>query len=288
MTAIVPNSAVTDVRQSPNFRDGRPYGDPDHIAIHHWGVDGQTHPGVVSYLCRAGGDSSAHYVASAGRVTQIVSDRDRAWHAGASSNPRGIGIECRPEKSEGDFETVAQLIAAIRSEHGALPLRGHRDFMPTDCPGRWYAQLAALDARARAIAGGAAAAPVAPAPQPRHPEAPRIQNGLVIDGWWGPDTTRRLQQVLGTPVDGVISGQWAGNKGILEAATGGWEWTQDAPGSQVIAALQAFLGVESDGVMGPATINALEQHYGFAPDGRLDGPSLTVAFLQTALSEGRL
>lgn len=288
MSAIVPNRAVTDVRQSTNFSPGRPYGDPDHIAAHHWGVDGQTHQGVVSYLCRAGGDTSAHYVVSAGRVTQIVSDRDRAWHAGVSSNPRGIGIEMRPEMSEDDFETAAQLIAAIRSEHGDLPIRGHRDFMPTACPGRWYAQLAALDARARAIAGGAAAAPVAPAAQPRHPEAPRIQNGLVIDGWWGPDTTRRLQEVLGTPVDEEIWGQWEGHRGILEAATGGWEWTQDAPGSKVIAALQGRLGVDADGIMGPDTINALEAHYGFAPDDRLDGPSLTVAFLQTDLSEGRL
>lgn len=286
MSAIVPNRAVTDVRQSYNFTPGR--SDALRvIVIHHWGVDGQTHQGVVSYLCRANGNTSAHYVASAGRVTQIVSDRDTAWHC-PGANASGIGIECRPEMSEGDFETVAQLIAAIRSEHGDLPLIGHKDRYATACPGRWYAQLAALDARARAIAGGASAAPVAPAAQPRHPEAPRIQNGLVIDGWWGPDTTRRLQQVLGTPVDGVISGQYAGNQGILEAATGGWEWTQDAPGSQVIAALQERLGVEADGLMGPKTIEALKQHYGFAPDGCLDGPSITVAFLQTALSEGRL
>ena len=147
MTEIRPNVAVTEVRQSQNFSQGRPAGDPEFIVIHHWGGDGQRHDAVVAWLCRAGGNSSAHYVASGGRVTQLVSDRDRAWHAGAGGNPRGIGVECRPEMSEGDVETVARLVAAIRSEWGNLPLRGHRDYMSTDCPGRWYQRLAALQAR---------------------------------------------------------------------------------------------------------------------------------------------
>lgn len=163
MAVIAPNKAVTDTRQSPNYSSGRPAGDPNVIVIHHWGVDGQSHQNVVNYLCRSGGNSSAHYVASAGRVTQIVSDRDRAWHAGSSGNPRGIGIECRPEMSDADFETVAQLIAAIRGEWGNLPLRGHQDYMSTACPGRWYSQLSRLSARADAIRAGGASAPAASA-----------------------------------------------------------------------------------------------------------------------------
>ena len=86
------NAAVTDVQWSPNYSSGRPYGDVDSITIHHWGVDGQSHQNVVNYLCRDDGDSSAHYVASAGRVTQLVHDYDRAWHAGPGGNPRSIGI----------------------------------------------------------------------------------------------------------------------------------------------------------------------------------------------------
>lgn len=279
MTQIAPNSAVTDVRQSPNYSPGRPAGAPNQIVIHHWGVDGQTHQGVVGYLCsRSNHGASAHYVASAGRVTQLVSDRDRAWHAGPSGNPRGIGIECRPEMSDGDFETVAGLVAAIRSEHGDLPLRGHRDHMSTACPGRWYARLRDLDARARQIAGGAA--PAAPAPAP-------AGGGLAVDGWWGSATTRRLQEVLGTPVDGEVWGQWTGRRSVLKAATTGWKWSGNPSGSAVIRAMQARLGVEADGIMGPATINALEARYGYPADGRLDGPSNTVKKMQTALNAGR-
>nr|WP_300341091.1 N-acetylmuramoyl-L-alanine amidase [Actinomyces sp.] len=283
MTQIAPNSAVTDVRQSPNYSPGRPAGAPNQIVIHHWGADGQSHDGVAAYLCRYAGNSSAHYVASAGRVTQLVSDRDRAWHAGSSGNPRGIGIECRPEMSDGDFETVAGLVAAIRSEHGNLPLAGHRDHMSTACPGRWYVRLTALDARARQIAGGAAPAPTTPAPAA---PAPAPSGGLTVDGWWGSATTRRLQEVLGTPVDGEVWGQWTGRRSILKAATTGWKWTGSPTGSAVIKAMQDRLGVGADGIMGPATINALEAHYGYPADGRLDGPSNTVKKMQTALNAG--
>lgn len=149
------NSAVTDTCWSPNYSPGRP-GAPTSITIHHWGVDGQQHQKVVNYLCNPNrpNPTSAHYVASEGRVTQLVHDYDRAWHAGPSGNPRSIGIECRPEMTRGDFETVARLIAAIRSEWGHLPLLGHRQWMATDCPGRWYPRLGDLSTRADQLASG--------------------------------------------------------------------------------------------------------------------------------------
>lgn len=279
MTQIAPNFAVTDVRQSPNYSPGRPAGAPNQIVIHHWGVDGQTHQGVVGYLCsRSNHGASAHYVASAGRVTQLVSDRDRAWHAGSSGNPRGIGIECRPEMSDGDFETVAGLVAAIRSEHGDLPLRGHRDHMSTACPGRWYARLRDLDARARQIAGGAA--PAAPAP------APAASGGLAVDGVIGWASIRALQAALGTPVDGEVWGQWAPNRVYVPAAGGGWVWDRSGSGSAVIRALQAALGVGVDGLIGPDTVRAWQARLGVAVDGYLG--AVTARAIQTALNAGRV
>lgn len=44
VTAIVPNYAVTDVRQSPNLTGGRSAA-LSVIVIHHWGNDGQSHEG---------------------------------------------------------------------------------------------------------------------------------------------------------------------------------------------------------------------------------------------------
>lgn len=145
-------SVITEYRQSPNYSQGRPAGPPTSITIHHWGADGQTHDGVVAYLCRENGNTSAHYVASAGRVTELVNPDDRAWHAGAAGNSRSIGIECHPECSPDDIATVAVLVAELRSRYGDLPLVPHSHWLPTACPGRWAAHLSRLDALARGSA----------------------------------------------------------------------------------------------------------------------------------------
>lgn len=172
------NQAVTDTRWSPNFTPGRSV-PLRGIVIHHWGADGQSHEGVAAYLARPGGNTSAHYVASAGRVTQLVHDGDTAWHC-PGMNAGGIGIECRPECSDGDFETVATLVAAIRDEWGDLPLSGHQDHYQTACPGRWEARLGELDARARAIQSGAPAGPEAMSYQEEEMHFVRsIQSGTI-------------------------------------------------------------------------------------------------------------
>ena len=109
------------------------------------------------------------------------------------------------------------------------------------------------------------------------------------DGWWGQATTRALQEVLGTPQDSTVSSQDAGWKPILAACTSGWEFVPagQAQGSQLIVAMQTRMGITADGIAGPGFVNALEQRFGFAPDGHLDGPSNTVKRFQEALNEGR-
>lgn len=66
----------------------------------------------------------------------------------------------------------------------------------------WHASEAAL--RSLAPSGGpvASAAP-RPAPVPR-PTAPDGQDLLDVDGVWGSRTVARFQQVMGTPIDGVL------------------------------------------------------------------------------------
>lgn len=123
---------------------------PEYICIHHWGAMGQSFMGVVNWLCNPKAGSSAHLVAEAGRVACIVSYPNVAWHTGVmEENARSIGIECRPECRPADFETVAELIADIWRFCGRkLPLRGHCDIKPTQCPGLWYARLDELYHRA--------------------------------------------------------------------------------------------------------------------------------------------
>jgi possible N-acetylmuramoyl-L-alanine amidase len=287
------NAAVTDVQWSPNYSSGRPFGDPDSITIHHWGVDGQSHQNVVNYLCRDDGDSSAHYVASAGRVTQLVHDYDRAWHAGPGGNPRSIGIECRPEMTDGDVATVIGLIQAIRAEHGPLPIVGHRDWMSTDCPGRWYSHLSELSDGSGFGAVSSPAPVVDVNPYTGKWNKSDGQGELRCTGVFGMATIGRLQQVMGTTIDGVL----------------------DEDGSPAVERFQAFLNsvvpadtqialngtpaLETDGILGPNTWRTFQYlviawHKEYLPAGWdfadwVDGEAgtATIGALQRALNNSK-
>jgi hypothetical protein len=115
-------------------------------------------------------------------------------------------------------------------------------------------------------------------------------NGIAVDGYWGPDTNTRLQQVLGTTVDGVISSQPNSNHQYVKAAGDGWEWVNDAyaGGSECITELQRRIGADPDGFFGPNSVNALESHYGIPNDRVLDSPSNTVMKLQEALNNNTI
>ena len=62
------------------------------IVIHHWGIDGQNFINVTNYLCRSGGNSSAHFTLEAGRVACIVDHKNCAWHAGNKVHNKERGI----------------------------------------------------------------------------------------------------------------------------------------------------------------------------------------------------
>lgn len=140
MTAI--DESLTAKGFTPAARVPAVYGRKrtiESITIHHWGLRGQTHDGVNNFFVHGPGTTSAHFVVSAGRINCLVSPEDAAWHAGnAVGNATSIGIECRPEASDGDYETVAELVRYLRDTYGAnLPLIPHRNWQATACPGIW-------------------------------------------------------------------------------------------------------------------------------------------------------
>lgn len=109
---------------------------------------------------------------------------------------------------------------------------------------------------------------------------------LAVDGNVGPATVRRWQQVMGTTVDGIISGQ------VVPDGRTYWRPAIDssvvrygAGGSDLIRAVQRRLGCGVDGLLGPATIRAIQAHYGLARDASF-GPA-TARALQSALNQGR-
>lgn len=137
------------------------YATVDAIVVHHWGVDGQNFYNVIAALSGSR-QASAHYVLQDNLVACIIAPKLRAWHVAQNQyykvmsytsdiNSHTIGIECRPEFTDGDRETLCQLIADLWVDYGVVPVYGHEDFMPTACPGRYYVKLADIEARAREI-----------------------------------------------------------------------------------------------------------------------------------------
>jgi N-acetylmuramoyl-L-alanine amidase len=151
------------------------------ITIHWWDAPEKrpTFEGTINWLCtpwqqRPGQvQSSCHAVVEAGRVAWIVDGTDAAWHAGnAYGSATSIGVECNPRASDGDYQTIGELVRDIRKIYGDIPLIPHRYWKETTCPGNY--DLARIDAIAR---GGSVAPAPKPAPAPAKPAAPAPASG---------------------------------------------------------------------------------------------------------------
>lgn len=181
------------------------YGRPrvvKYITIHHWGNRGQDFDTVRDFLCsyRPNNPTSAHAVIMEGRAASIISPDNAAFHAGnAVGNAESIGLECRPEATDGDYREVAAYIAYLRSIYGNVPLRKHSDWYATACPGVW--DLGRLDRMANDMAANGIQIVVpesTPAPAPAKEE--EVGQMLIIGGdpndgtgkiWIGDGVTRR-------------------------------------------------------------------------------------------------
>ena len=145
-----------DERSTRNYNNRPGNAEPIGICIHHWGVDGQSHDGVADYLAspRPENPTSAHSVISAQRVTELVPWGKRAWHA-RSANDLWIGLECRPEASDGDWETLVEYCYDIEVYYGkSMRYARHSDFNATACPGRYSGRIQELIDAVNALHAG--------------------------------------------------------------------------------------------------------------------------------------
>ena len=115
---------------------------------------------------------------------------------------------------------------------------------------------------------------------PKEPDS-----ALNVDGKWGKDTTKRLQQIFGTTADGIVSNQHACYKADNPGLTTGWEWESkpNGKGSQLIKAMQKWAGMsekDCDGEIGTNTIKAFQRKLGTTVDGKVSNPSQMVKALQ--------
>lgn len=258
---------IDESRNALRYTDGAAAGRaaPAFIWIHHWGSDGQTHDGILDWFCdNPGVQTSAHFVVSAGRVNCIVSTVDVAWHAGEwGVNLVSIGIECRPEATDADYQTVAELISYLRGMYGDLPLRPHNikrqgtdggwGSAYTDCPGRY--DLNRLDRMARAGGTAGQATDITPIPSEEDDMTPAQEamlnetmlNVRKIVGMEQADATR--DQIAAGKLDEVVGNARKTVYGIgdLKAGLAKMPATDIAAAipkdmaAQVIAALSAQL-----------------------------------------------
>jgi N-acetylmuramoyl-L-alanine amidase len=142
-----PDSRLVDeVRTSPNVEPRRNGLSPSILLLHYTGLESMAK--AIDWLCLEGSGVSCHYgVDEDGRITQMVSEDLRAWHAGESVwegesdiNSASIGIEIHnpghaftyPDFPDAQMRAVARLSLDIIARHGIRPERvlAHSDVAP--------------------------------------------------------------------------------------------------------------------------------------------------------------
>ena len=138
---------AADVRPACNFEPRRGGAKPSILLLHYTGVD--TAAKAIDWLTCSESRVSCHYaVDEAGRITQMVPERMRAWHAGEGEwqgdtdiNSASIGIEIHnpgheygyPDFPEAQLQAVEALCKDIIARHHIRPERvlAHSDVAPT-------------------------------------------------------------------------------------------------------------------------------------------------------------
>lgn len=192
-----------------------------------------------------------------------------------SGNASSKGLSWHRLGIDGNFPALPDIRAGRKQRGGGMYYSSSTGKV---CPGGGKIQQ--IPGILSVITGGA---PVPPQPLP--PEPPNT-GGIAEDGIWGPETTRALQKLAGTEVDGEV---WYQYKPNAQPAFGnGWvyNWTKGTPGSPLIRAMQSFLGVSVDGVWGAESTRALQARMGTIVDGELWAPSPAIAEMQRRLNTG--
>jgi N-acetylmuramoyl-L-alanine amidase len=119
---------------------------PSILLLHYTGMESM--PRAIDWLCTVGSGVSCHYgIDTDGCITQMVSEDERAWHAGESIwagetdiNSASIGIEIHnpghafgyPDFPEAQMLAVERLSRDIIARHGIRPERilAHSDVAP--------------------------------------------------------------------------------------------------------------------------------------------------------------
>ena len=289
---------------SPNHYNGRNGYVVDTLTPHYMGGNCSIETCGNIFAPKSRRASSNYGIGSDGRIGVYVDEANAAWTSGNKANDsRAITFEVAnfgdSSISNAAWNSLVALCVDIckrygfkgvqytgdadhsKQRKGYMLLTKHMWFQDTDCPGSYLSrQFERLAKEVNEKLGSGEAPSIKPA---------NTTNGgkLDVDGYGGYNTVLDMQNILGTWKDGMISGQWTGNKDYLWGFTA-VEW--GAQGSQLVMALQRLIGAGADGIWGKETSTKLQEYlkrlgYEIEVDGYFGRQSVKV--LQTAINDGK-
>lgn len=301
------SSLVSYTKLSPNFTPGR----VNYTRITPHCIVGQLSAKACGdiFAPRSRKASSNYGIGKDGEVGLYVEEKNRSWCSSSAANDtRAITIECACDltspfaMNDKVWNSLVKLCADICRRHGKnkllwlgsksaalnyspksseMILTAHRWFHNTACPGDWlYSREGKLADAVNAILSGG------DIPEPKPVNEIVVEDKLDTDGVVGYKTIAKWQQIMKTPVDGEISGQYSSLRKYHLAFTKAGIWYSSG-GSMLIEAVQRVLGFTGrniDGQLGPDTIEAIQKRIGAKQDGYFGKE--TAEKLQTRLNSG--
>lgn len=281
------------------YTQGRGGKSVEYIVVHYTSSEASARNNCA-YFAGGNRNASAHIFLDGEECLLSVPLADTAWACGNFDfNQRSVSIEVCAGNREFDAAERAQLRECVQWLMARFDVPAGRVCRHHDCysigsadgvggswidPGKacpaWYVDDGRWQSLWAYITGG-------------HDldtgGEPEQAASIDVDGWWGCDTTRALQERFACVADGEVWHQWADNVDGNPALTTGWCSDETQEGSPVIRALQHYMGMadgKCDGLIGPTTVATLQAFLGCVKDGVLDGPSPCVMELQRRLNAG--
>lgn len=117
-----------------NFKYGNFPDKPEKAVIHDFGSEGKdTYSSTINWFKSPNSEVSAHFVISGKKITQMVSIKDRAYHAGPNGN-NFIGIETDPAQDQDTINSTISVLKELKDKYGyQLALVEHNQIMQTLC-----------------------------------------------------------------------------------------------------------------------------------------------------------
>lgn len=249
---------------------------PQYITVHNTANDASARS-EASYMRNNNSSTSFHVAVDDKEVVRCLPFDRNAFHAGdggsGTGNRKSIGIEICYSKSGGArFDAAernaAAYIASLLKTYGwgISRVKRHKDWSGKNCPHRTMAYGWQRFLNMVSAAMGNAV--------PAGPGGSSAPGRLEEDGKWGKDTTWKTQTVMGTPIDGIVSGQLISCKNCLpNCLESSWSFGKAGKGSPMVRAIQGLVGAAADGLMGKKTVMAMQRFlnaHGF-DCGKVDG-----------------